>query len=57
MKIESEQVAAETSRQDVEELKKEVAAMEKELQVTEKSIGQLQENERRRNPTKFRVED
>jgi predicted nucleic acid-binding Zn-ribbon protein len=57
MKIESEQVAAEASKQDVEELKKEVAGMEKELQAAEKAIGQLQENERRRNPTKFRVED
>lgn len=57
MKIESEQVAADASRQDVEDLKKEVAGMEKELKAVEKVIGQQQENERRRNPTKFRVEE
>jgi septal ring factor EnvC (AmiA/AmiB activator) len=57
LKIEREQVASESTLQEVEVLKKEVADMEKELTTTQKSIGQLQENERRRNPTKFRVED
>ncbi len=57
MKIESGQVEADSTRQEVEDLKKEVAEMEKELKTVEKSIGQLQDNERRRNPTKFRVEE
>ncbi|MGY8827204.1 MAG: hypothetical protein ACKVJG_25350 [Candidatus Latescibacterota bacterium] len=57
LKIEREQVASESALQEVEVLKKEVADMEKELTSTETSIGQLQENERRRNPTKFKVED
>jgi len=57
LKIEREQVASHATIEEVEELKKEVEKMEKDLKATEKSIGQLQENERRRNPTKFRVEE
>lgn len=57
IKIESEQVAVDSTNQEVEALKSEVAEIEKALKAGAGVIAKHQENERRRNPTKFRVED
>ena len=57
IKIETEQVAVDSTKHEVEEFKKEVAALEKEIKDGEKALAKHQGNERRRNPTKFRVED
>lgn len=57
MRIESEQSAASSTKQDVENLQKEIAEMEKELGEVQKKVEQFRARERRRKPTKFKLED
>ena len=57
MRIESEQSAANSTKQEVENLQKEIAEMEKELVEMQKKVEQFRARERRRKPTKFKLED
>ncbi len=57
MRIESEQSAANSTKQEVENLQKEIAEMEKELVEVQKKVEQFRARERRRKPTKFKLED
>ena len=57
MQIESEQFATDETKQEVEELQKEIGELEKELTETGKKVEEYRDRERRRNPTKFKVED
>ncbi len=57
MMIETEELAAETTKEEVEGLQKEIKEMEKELGETGKKVEEYRQRERRRNPTKFKVEE
>ncbi len=57
MRIESEQSTANSTKQEVENLQKEIAEMEKELGEVQKKVEQFRARERRRKPTKFKLED
>jgi septal ring factor EnvC (AmiA/AmiB activator) len=57
MRIESEQAAANTIKHEVEGLQKEIAELEKELGEMQKKVEQVRSRERRRKPTKFKLED
>ena len=57
MLIESEQVAASDTEQEVETLQKEISDLEKELGDMQKKVEKVRARERRRRPTKFKLED
>ena len=57
MMIETEELAAETTKEEVAGLQKEIKDMEKELIETGKKVDEYRQRERRRNPTKFKVEE
>ncbi len=57
MQIESEQAAAGETKQEVEELHFALGELEKELTETGKKVEEYRDRERRRKPTKFKVED
>jgi septal ring factor EnvC (AmiA/AmiB activator) len=56
-RIGAEQVATETTKQDVESLQKEIAELEKELVEVGKKVEEYRQRERRRKPTKFKLEE
>lgn len=56
-RIGTEQVATETTKQDVESLQKEIAELEKELVEVGKKVEEYRQRERRRKPTKFKLEE
>ena len=55
--IEAEQNLAEDVTKAVADLKKEIPELEKELQQMTKKVGEHHDDEKRRNPTKFKVEE
>ena len=57
MKIETEETAANTAKETVEALQKEISEMEKELAETGKKVEEYRQRERRRKPTKFKLEE
>ena len=57
MRIESEQAATNSTKQEVEELQKEIGELEKELTEVGKKVEEYRQRERRRKPTKFKLED
>ena len=57
MQIESVQFATDETKQEVEELQKEIGELEKELTETGKKVEEYRDRERRRKPTKIKVED
>ena len=57
MRIESEQAATNTTKQEVETLQKEISDLEKELGEMQKKVEQVRARKRRRKPTKFKLED
>jgi septal ring factor EnvC (AmiA/AmiB activator) len=57
MRIESEQTATDATKQEVEALQKEIAELEKELNEIGKKVEEYRQRERRRKPTKFKLED
>lgn len=57
MRIEAEQVATDATKGEVEELQKEIAGLEKELAEITKKVEEYRQRERRRKPTKFKLEE
>ena len=57
MRIESEQAATDATKQEVEGLQKEIGDLEKELTEIGKEVEEYRQRERRRKPTKFKLED
>ena len=57
LRIESEQTATDSTKQEVETLQKEIVALEKELGEVGKKVEEYRQRERRRKPTKFKLED
>ena len=57
MRIESEQAATDATKQEVEGLQKEIGDLEKELTEIGKKVEEYRQRERRRKPTKFKLED
>ena len=57
MLIESEQVVSSDTKQEVETLQKEISDLEKELGDMQKKVEKVRARERRRRPTKFKLED
>lgn len=57
MLIEDEQVATSNTKQEVENLQKEISDLEKELGDMQKKVEKVRARERRRKPTKFKLED
>jgi septal ring factor EnvC (AmiA/AmiB activator) len=57
MRIEAEKKATETTKKSVDTLSKEIEEMQKELVGLEKDLEEFQERERRRKPTKFKLEE
>lgn len=57
MRIEGEQSATNTAKQAVEVLTKEIEELEKELVELQKKVDEYQEKEKRRKPTKFKLEE
>ncbi len=57
MRIESEQAATDSTKQEVEGLQKEIADLEKDLGEVQKKVEQFRAREKRRKPTKFKLED
>ena len=57
MRIESEQAAIDATKQEVEGLQKEIGDLEKELTEIGKEVEEYRQRERRRKPTKFKLED
>ena len=56
-RIESEQAATDATKQEVEALQKEIADLEKELNEVGKKVEEYRQRERRRKPTKFKLEE
>ncbi len=56
LRIESERTASEAARLEVETLQKEIADLEKMLKESIRKVEEFQQRERRRKPTKFRLE-
>lgn len=56
-RIEGEKAATESIKQAVETLQKEIEELEKELNGLTKTLDQYREKERRRKPTKFKLEE
>ncbi|MEW6752447.1 MAG: hypothetical protein AB1505_15895 [Candidatus Latescibacterota bacterium] len=57
LRIEAEQQATETTKQEVEALQREIAELEKELVEMGKKVEEYRQRERRRKPTKFKLEE
>ena len=57
MRIETEQAATDVTKQEVEGLQKEIGELEKELTEIGKKVEEYRQRERRRKPTKFKLED
>ena len=57
MRIESEKAATELTKQEVEGLQKEIAELEKELGDLGKKVEEYRQRERRRKPTKFKLDE
>ena len=57
MRIESEQAATSDTKQEVETLQQEITDLEKELGKMQKKVEKIRASERRRKPTKFKLED
>ena len=57
MKIETEETAASTTKKTVDALQEEIGEMEKELAETGKKVEEYRQRERRRKPTKFKLEE
>ena len=57
MRIESEKAATDLAKQEVEGLQKEIAELEKELNDIGKKVEEYRQRERRRKPTKFKLDD
>ena len=57
MRIESELSATSATKQEVEGLQKEIGDLEKELVEIGKKVEEYRQRERRRKPTKFKLED
>ena len=57
MLIEGEEVASSNTKQEVETLQKEISDLEKELGDMQKKVEKVRTRERRRKPTKFKLED
>ena len=57
MRIESEQAATDATKQEVEGLQKEIGDLEKELTEIGKKVEEYRQRERRRKPTKFKLEE
>ena len=57
LRIESEQSATGSTKHEVEELQKEIGELEKELTEISKKVEEYRQRERRRKPTKFRLEE
>ncbi len=56
-RIESEQVGTEATRLEVESLQREVAELEKELVEVGRKLEEYRQRERRRKPTRFKLEE
>jgi septal ring factor EnvC (AmiA/AmiB activator) len=57
LRIESEQTATDSTKQEVEDLQKEIGELEKELVEIAKKVEEYRQRERRRKPTKFKLEE
>jgi septal ring factor EnvC (AmiA/AmiB activator) len=57
MRIEGEQAATSSTKEEVESLQKEIGELEKELNEVAKKVEEYQQRERRRKPTKFKLEE
>jgi len=57
MSIESEQGTTDSIKQEVEDLQKEIVDLEKELKEIGKKVEEYRQRERRRKPTKFKLDD
>ena len=57
MRIESEQAETNATKQEFEGLKQEIGDLEKELTVIGKKVEEYRQRERRRKPTKFKLEE
>ena len=55
--LDLKQAATGEAKQEVEELQMEIGELEKELTETGKKVEEYRDRERRRKPTKFKVED
>lgn len=56
-RIESEQVGTEATRLEVEGLQREIAELERELVEVGRKVEEYRQRERRRKPTKFKLEE
>ena len=57
MRIESERVATSDTKKEVETLQQEISDLERELGNMQKKVKRVRARERRRKPTKFKLED
>ena len=57
MRIESEKSATEGTKRAVTDLQKEIEELEKEFNSLGKTLDEYKEKERRRKPTKFKLEE
>ncbi len=57
MQIEAEQAAAGETKTSVDEMQKEIGELEKELGELTKQVGGYKQKERRRKPTKFKLDE
>jgi len=57
MQIESEQTVTDATKQEVEGLQQEIGDLEKKLTEIGKKVKEYREHERRRNPTKIKLEE
>jgi peptidoglycan hydrolase CwlO-like protein len=56
-KIEAEQSATKDTKEQVASLQKEIEELEKELVELQKKVDEYREREKRRKPTKFKLEE
>jgi septal ring factor EnvC (AmiA/AmiB activator) len=56
-KIEAEQSATKDTKEQVASLQKEIEELEKELVESQKKVDEYREREKRRKPTKFKLEE
>lgn len=57
MRIESEQAATDGAKEEVNALQQEIVELDKEFKEIGKKVEEYQQRERRRKPTKFKLED
>jgi chromosome segregation ATPase len=57
LRIETEKSATEGAKQAVADLQKEIEGLEKELNFLGKTLDEYKDKERRRKPTKFKLEE